>query len=207
MPESALSSWRRRGAWHGILAAGRFGVQDGPAGLFVTPVEDCGVAAVIGRGRDALDHYFARAHALTPPRTPAVAAGSDCALVWMGPDQWLALADDRSLPARLVEALGDNAAVSDQSDARAILRLRGPWLRHALAKGCPIDLHPKAFAPGDAVVTAIAHVGVHMWWLPDDDGLHVAVFRSMAGSFWSWLSGSSAEFGIQVGLSQPYGPR
>lgn len=204
MSEPAFSSWRRQGAWHGILAAGRFGAQDGPAGLLVTPVEERGVATVIGRGGDALDHYFARVHALTPPRTPAVAAGFGCALVWMGPDQWLALADDRSLPIRLVEALGDNAAVSEQSDARAILHLRGTRLRDALAKGCPIDLHPQAFAPGDAAVTAIAHMGVHMWWLPDDDGLHVAVFRSMAGSFWSWLFASSAEFGIHVVLPEPY---
>jgi sarcosine oxidase subunit gamma len=186
------------------LAAGRCGAQYGPAGVFVTPIEDRGVATVIGRGGDALDAYFLRAHALTPPRTPAVAAGSGCALVWMGPEQWLALADDRLFPTRLVEALGENAAVSDQSDARAILHLRGPRLRDALAKGCPIDLHPDAFEPGDAAVTAIAQVGVHIWWLPDDDGLHVAVFRSMASSFWSWLFASSAEFGIQVVLPEPH---
>jgi sarcosine oxidase subunit gamma len=201
--EPARSSWRRQGAWHRILAAGRFGAQDGPAGVFVTPVEGLGVATVIGRAADALDAYFARAHALTPPRTPAVATGSGCTLVWTGPDQWLALADDRAFPARLVGALGDSAAVSDQSDARAILRLRGPRLRDALAKGCPIDLHPDAFGPGDAAVTAIAQVGVHMWWHPDEDGLHVAVFRSMAGSFWSWLSASAAEFGCQVVLPEP----
>jgi heterotetrameric sarcosine oxidase gamma subunit len=204
--EPARSSWRRQGAWHGILAAGRFGAQDGPAGVFVTPVEDCGVATVIGLGADALDTYFARAHALTPPRTPAVAAGCGCALVWTGPDQWLALADDRAFPARLVEALGGSAAVSDQSDARAILHLRGPRLRDALANGCPIDLHPDAFGPGDAAVTAIAQVGVHIWWLPDDHGLHVAVFRSMAGGFWSWLFASAAEFGCQVAQSQPHAP-
>jgi methylglutamate dehydrogenase subunit D len=196
--EPAHSSWRRQGAWHGILAAGRFGAQDGPAGLIVTQVADRGVATVIGRGGEGLDHYFVRTYALTPPRRPAVAAGSGCALVWMGPDQWLALADDRSLPTRLVEALGENAAVSDQSDARAIVHLRGPRLRDALAKGCPIDLHPQAFAAGDAAVTAIAQMGVHIWWLPGDDGLHMAVSRSMAGSFWSWLSAAAAEFGLQV---------
>jgi heterotetrameric sarcosine oxidase gamma subunit len=201
--EPARSSWRRQGAWYGILAAGRFGAQNGPAGVFVTPVEDRGVATVIGRGEDALDADFARAHALTPPRTPAVAVGAGCALVWAGPDQWLALADDRSFPTRLVEALGDNASVSDQSDGRAILHLRGPRLRDALAKGCPIDLHRDAFKPGDAAVTAIAEVGLHMWWLPGDDGLHVAVFRSMAGSFWSWLLACSAEFGCQVVIPEP----
>jgi sarcosine oxidase subunit gamma len=166
--------------------------------VFVTPVEDCGVATVIGRGGSEIDAYFAGTHALAVPRTPAAAAGSGCALVWAGPDQWLAVSDERALPARLAEGLGQNAAVSDQSDARGIVHVRGPRMRAALAKGCPIDLHPSAFRPGDAAVTVIAHVGAHLWWLPGDDGLHVAVFRSMTGSFWSWLSASAAEFGLQV---------
>jgi sarcosine oxidase subunit gamma len=71
-------------------------------------------------------------------------------------------------------------------------------MRDALAKGCPIDLHPRAFAAGNAAITVIAHIGIHLWRLPFDDGLYVALFRSMAGSFWSWLHASAAEFGLEV---------
>ena len=35
------------------------------------------------------------------------------------------------------------AAVSDQSDSRLVLRLSGPRVRDVLAKGVPLDLHPK----------------------------------------------------------------
>jgi sarcosine oxidase subunit gamma len=174
--------------------------QHGVAGVIATPIEHCGIATVIARhdaGR-ALADYFISSHGVTPPARPAVATGRNCTLVWEGPDQWLAVSRDRTWPAKLAAELGGIAGVSDQSGGRALLHLRGVRMRDVLAKGCPIDLHPRAFAAGDAAVTIIAHIGVHLWRLPSDDGLHVAVFRSMAGSFWNWLHASAAEFGLEV---------
>jgi methylglutamate dehydrogenase subunit D len=194
-------AWRPCGAWNGILTPGGSGAQTGgAAGVIATPLENYGMATVIAHhgGRGALDDYFASAHGMTLPAAPRVACGRDCTLVWDGPDQWLALSPDRTFPGNLTAALGGIAAVSDQSGGRALLHLRGARMRDALAKGCPIDLHPRAFAPGDAAVTVVAQIGVHLWRLPSDDGVHVALFRSMAGSFWSWLHASAAEFGIEV---------
>jgi methylglutamate dehydrogenase subunit D len=198
--ELARVAWRRRGAWDGILVPGRSGAQDGPPGVTVTPLEQYGVASIIVRhdsGR-ALHDYFTSTHGVTPPSTAAVASGRDCALVWAGPDQWLAVSSDRSWPAKLAKELGGIAAVSDQSDGRALLHVRGARMRDALAKGCPIDLHPRSFAAGGAAVTLVAQVGVHLWQLSTVDGLHLAVFRSMAASFGSWLHASAAEFGVEV---------
>jgi heterotetrameric sarcosine oxidase gamma subunit len=79
-----------------------------------------------------------------------------------------------------------------------VLRIGGPRARAALAKGCPLDLHPRAFGPGDTAVTAIAHVGVQLWQLDDAPTYELAVPRSMAKSFWTWLSASAAEFGLAV---------
>jgi sarcosine oxidase subunit gamma len=119
-------------------------------------------------------------------------------LIWAGPQQWLAISEDRAAPERLARALEGLAAVSDQSDGRAVLRLSGPKLRDTMAKGCPVDLHPRAFRPGDTALTAIAHIGVQLWQLDEAPTFEIAVFRSMAGSFWRWLSGSAAEFGLEV---------
>jgi sarcosine oxidase subunit gamma len=108
--------------------------------------------------------------------------------------------DDGFLPA-LRAALGDCAAISDQSGGGAVLRLAGPRVREVLAKGVMIDLHPSTFAPGDVAVTAAAHVGLTLWRLPDDATgavFEVAVARSLAGSFWHWLAASAAEYGLAV---------
>jgi sarcosine oxidase subunit gamma len=98
----------------------------------------------------------------------------------------------------LSERLGHAASVSDQSDARAILRLSGPRARDALAKGLAVDLHPKAFGPGDAAQSVIALIGAHLWQIDDAPTYEIAVFRSYAGSFAEFIAASAAEYGIAV---------
>jgi sarcosine oxidase subunit gamma len=92
------------------------------------------------------------------------------------------------------------AAIADQSDGQAVLRVSGQKVREALCKLVPIDLHPRAFGVGDVAVTVAAHIGVTLWRLPDELNGHaafeIAVYRSLAGSFWAALSASAAEFGL-----------
>jgi sarcosine oxidase subunit gamma len=151
-----------------------------------------------GEGDRILTDYFISRFGVEPPQLPRVVAGESLDLVWSGPSQWLALSSRTDMPAELAAALAGIAAVSDQGDARAILRLSGPHVRDALVKGCPVDLHARAFRRGDTVITAIGGIGVQLWWMDVDDALHLAVPRSMAGSFWSWLLPSAQEFGVEV---------
>jgi methylglutamate dehydrogenase subunit D len=87
--------------------------------------------------------------------------------------------------------------VADQSDARLVLRLSGPSVRDILVKGVPVDLHPKAFKPGDVAVTLVAYIGVQLDML-DDATFQLTAPRSMAGSFWSWLTAAATEFGYEI---------
>jgi sarcosine oxidase subunit gamma len=70
-------------------------------------------------------------------------------------------------------------------------------VREVLAKGVPLDLHPKVFKPGDVATTLVAYIGVQLDML-DDATFQLTTPRSTAGSFWSWLSASAAEFGYDV---------
>jgi heterotetrameric sarcosine oxidase gamma subunit len=196
--ESAL--WTPRSAWAGILPAGRVGLAAGPAGVTASPRENLGLATVIARAgqADELRATLVALYGIEAPIRPIVAHGSGLDLVWAGPEQWLAVSTDRAVVDHLARELNGLAAVSDQSDGRALIRLSGPQARETLAKGCPIDLHPRAFRPHDTALTAIAHVGVHLWQVDNAPTYDVAVFRSLAGSFWRWLSASAAEFGLDV---------
>jgi sarcosine oxidase subunit gamma len=198
-----MAAWQPRGPWAGIIAPGPFGAT-GQAGTSIATRDGLGIASLIATegGRDAL------AAALKPlglalPATPRAVFANGHSLIWAGPEQWLLVAETRAGFAELLRGLGAVAAVSDQSDGRATLRLSGPKIRDALAKGCMIDLHPAAFPVGAAALTSIAYMGVQLWRLPDDAETGEPVFeimtaRSMAGSFWSWLSGSAAEFGCMM---------
>jgi heterotetrameric sarcosine oxidase gamma subunit len=194
--------WTPRGAWHNLVNPGRLGRLEGNPGVFVELSQHLGLASVIG-GEDRLDD-LARAvstsYQLILPTTPRVARANGLELIWSGRNQWLAASAAPDIARQLATDLKGLAAVSDQSDARAVLRLAGPRVRETLSKGCMVDLHPSAFGAGDVAITAIAHIGVHLWQVDKAPTYELAVFRSMARDFWFWLSNSAAEFGLEVSV-------
>jgi sarcosine oxidase subunit gamma len=203
MAEAAKAggAWAPRGAWAGIASPGHVGAP-GKAGVTARLLDGFGLASLIVAPGDmaALTKMAESRLGATLPQTPKIVTGAACEAIWSGPGQWLLRTPSREGVAALMP-LSAHGALSDQSDGRAAVRVSGPRVRDMLAKGVMLDLHPEAFAVGDAALTGIAHVGVHLWRLPD--GPEGAVFeimapRSMAGSFWSWFAASVAEFGCQV---------
>jgi sarcosine oxidase subunit gamma len=88
--------------------------------------------------------------------------------------------------------------VSDQSDGRTVIRISGPRTRDTLAKGLPIDLDLRAFPENGAATSVISLMGVQLWQVDDTPAYDIAIFRSLSGSFWRWLTASAAEFGYEV---------
>ena len=122
------------------------------------------------------------------------------AFIWSGPDQWLARrhpAPAVGMEAALAGPFAKFAAIVDQSHGRTLLRVTGPRVRDALAKGLAIDLHPREFKTGYAALTAVAHIGVHCWQTDGRPTYDFAVPRGFALSFWHWLEASAAEFGLE----------
>lgn len=199
---ATTANWMPRSAWAGILPDGRFGLE-GATGVRVAAREGLGIASLIAPAdkANALAQAVKARFALDLPQSPAITRADTHAAVWTGPGQWLLMADEGAGFTETLAALSAFVAVADQGSARAVLRISGPRVRETLAKGCMIDLHPTAFPVGMTALTSIAHIGVHLWRLPDDpDGavFEIMVARSMAGSFWSWFAASVAAFGCEV---------
>jgi sarcosine oxidase subunit gamma len=188
-----------RSALHGFARPGRHGA--GAAGLTIEERTDLSFASVIAkRGkRDALVSAVETAYGVALPNGPRRVSRGSVTFAGTGPDQWMASAEGaeaQNFAARVRGRIGLFAAVADQTDARLVLRLSGPQVRAVLAKGVPLDLHPKVFKPGDVATTLVAYIGVQLDRI--DDTFQLTAPRSMAGSFWSWLSASAAEFGYEV---------
>lgn len=180
---------------------GRSGRTEGEPGVTVRPRDDLAMAKLIARkGRaDDLAAAIRSRYGLDLPVTPKRVERGGLAFIWSGPGQWLTVAEDgRDLARELSETVGAFAAVSDQSDGLAVLRVSGPHARDALIKGVGLDLHPRAFGPGDAALTVIAHIGVQLWQLDDRPSYEIVIYRSFAGSLWRWLEASAAGFGCAV---------
>ncbi len=116
--------------------------------------------------------------------------------LWLGPDEWLVVAstDPVALADQLTAAVGEEPGlVLDVSANRTILELTGPHARAVLEKGCPVDLHPRAFGPGRAVSTTLARVPV-LLWQTGDDTYRLLPRSSFADYVARWLLDAMVEF-------------
>ena len=185
--------------------AGTFG-KPGEPGVRIAPFHPQAALCVIAR-RGRAQALIARAHerhGLALPATPARALAEALAAVWIAPGQWLILSpgEPDALAARLAEDFADLASIVDQSDARAFFDVSGPRARDALAKMLPIDLAAVQFSPGSAAITLAGHIGVLIWQDDARPTYTLGVTRSIAGSFWHWLTQSAAEYGYEVGAAR-----
>ena len=195
---------RPRSAFDGLLTPGdRGGRDDGEPGVRFAERTGLALAGVVARrGRTGeLAVAAERAFGIALPTTPRRVAGAELEASWAGPRQWLFLTDEAVVPdlaVRLASAFKGLASVTDQSEARAIVRIAGPRARDLLAKGCSVDLHPAEFGPGRTAVTVIAHINVQIWQTDERPTFEVAVARSFAPSLWRFLAASADEFGYVV---------
>jgi sarcosine oxidase subunit gamma len=118
-------------------------------------------------------------------------------VLWLGPDEWLVVsrADGPAVAAELREALaGDPGSVVDVSANRTTLELSGPAARQVLEKGCPLDLHPRAFGPGRAVSTTVGPVAALLWQVDDVPTYRLLPRSSFADYLARWLIDAMGEY-------------
>lgn len=190
-------------ALQGLALPGRYGAANGGPGVVLSERADLALAAVMVRkgASEALARRVRAVFGLDLPTTPRRATRGSLAFVWAGPGCWLAVTEGRdgtSLEELLRHDLSNLASISDQSDGRAVVRIAGGRARDVLAKGVPVDLNPRVFTAGDAAVTTVGHIAVHLWQLDETPTYEFAVFRSYAAAFWRWLVDSAAEFGAVI---------
>ncbi|WP_289052807.1 sarcosine oxidase subunit gamma family protein, partial [uncultured Methylobacterium sp.] len=156
MAEAARALWQSRSPWVGLARPGRHGAATGAPGMHVALRDGLGLATIVAAdGCEAVLADRLLAFGGLPEPGKARFTG-ERGLVWSAPGQWLAVAEEPGVLSGLAEELHGLAAVTEQSDSRAVLRLTGPRAGDALRKGVAVDLHPRAFGPGDAAVTVIA---------------------------------------------------
>jgi sarcosine oxidase subunit gamma len=118
-------------------------------------------------------------------------------VLWLGPDEWLVVSQlpAEALVAALQEAVADaHAAVVDVSANRTVLELTGAAGRAVLEKGCPLDLHPRAFGPGQAVSTTLARIPLILWQV-GPESYRLLPRSSFADYVARWLLDAAQEFG------------
>jgi sarcosine oxidase subunit gamma len=133
------------------------------------------------------------------PRSPnSLTAGpGPLKVLWLGPDEFLVMTPvGREAPVAqaLRRAAGEDAyaAVVELGCGQTVIELAGPRAREILAKGCPLDLHPRVFGPGCCAQSRLARSLVTIAQIDAGPRFELIVRRSFADYLWQWLVDASA---------------
>lgn len=141
---------------------------------------------------------------LALPTAGTVSMAGSRRILWLGPDEWLAVCADGDAGAlvfALEQALtGAHALVSDVSHSRCILGLSGSDARHVLMKGCSLDLDPVAFADGRCAQSALARAHMLLHQISDAPCYHIYAHRSFADYVYCWLEDAAGEYELVPGM-------
>jgi len=124
------------------------------------------------------------------PKTRRIVHGKTGSAVWMSGDELLLITDytqsDFSIATIETKLKGMHFLATNVSDARAVFEISGPNARDVLAKGAPIDLSTRGFAPGDIRRTRMGQVAAAIW-MEEDESFRLICFRSVADFMFEWL--------------------
>ncbi|MEU0797585.1 sarcosine oxidase subunit gamma family protein [Amycolatopsis sp. NPDC005961] len=119
-------------------------------------------------------------------------SGHGVDILWMGPDEYLVLAEPGRQAELEASLSGESAAVVDVSAQRNVVRLTGSHARDVLAHGCSIDLDPSVSPPGTCVQTLLARTGIVL--MVREEGFTILVRQSFSDYFEAWLADASLEY-------------
>ena len=186
----------------GLAAKARGGPAEG-AGVVLRECSHRAQLCLRGRPVGGFEERVEKVLGIRPPLESGSAATHGHGVVlWLGPDEWLAVFRDERRE-ELLSALRDalaplHAAVVDVSHARSVVALAGPHARSVLQKGCHLDLHPLRFRAGNVAQSRFARCHILLHQTDDAPAYDLYVQRSFARYLWSWLEDAAAEYGVAI---------
>lgn len=159
-----------------LLAAARFSIRGGD-----TAIGAMGAAVGLAFPRDAC----------------RAAERSGLAALWLGPDEWLLIAeggDHDDLYARLTTVSTEPASVVDISERQVAIGVSGPKAVDVLAAFNALDLDEAAFPVGMCTRTLFGKAEVVLW-RKADDAFRIEVWRSFAPYVLGCLAEATREYG------------
>jgi sarcosine oxidase subunit gamma len=211
-----VESYLRQSALAHLGLEGRGEAARGDAGLAMTERPHRGMVNLrLDPGNAEAMAALEAAFGFALPTTANETAGDgDTIALWLGPDEWWLVVPGPEpeagpeLAEKLRAALaGHFAAATEVGESRTCIRVSGPKARALLQKGCPLDLHPRAFAAGACAQSILAKAGVTLHLFADESAAQagaegpvfdIYVARSYAEYLWAWLEDAGAEYGVAV---------
>ncbi len=137
-----------------------------------TPAAMTAIAPFKGQS-EALSEALQAAHGMAFPAAGRATGKAGSRVIWFGRDMALLIGAEADA------SLAGHAALTDQSDGWAVVRLEGEQAEEVLARLTPLDLRASQFKRGHTARSEEAHM-MGSITKTGDDAFMVMVFRSMA---------------------------
>jgi len=133
-----------------------------------------------------------------PIEANTMVESGDYRIYWLGPDEWLLITPtgkQGQVQSELRNALdGVFSSVVDNSSGLTLVEVAGENAGPLLATGCPFDLHPRVFKPGQCAQTRLAKAGMTIAPMNDESGFEIIIRRSFADYLLLWLQDAALVF-------------
>ena len=160
------------------------------------PGQRCAVLRLRAADADLL----ARANGALGALLPLDANRANGDLLWLAPGEWLLVDCSEEVLKRLGDAL-DRATfhIADITHGRMALSLTGAPARALLARGCSLDLHPRAFPHGSCAQSVFAQIPAIIHFRSDTPEYRLYLDSSFEAYAMAWLCRAAAFFpGIEL---------
>ena len=122
--------------------------------------------------------------------------------LWLGPASWLLVAAGKAawvdFDARRDALNAVGGALFDVTASRVAWTVAGAHAATVLAKGCPLDFHPRAFAEGACAQSLFGHMNALVYRRATAPAFTLLVARSVSRDVWLALCKSAAPYGYEV---------
>lgn len=153
----------------------------------LTPMEPR-IRISLRAGPDAYSAIKSAIGAALPQSPGGTATGTDISALWIGPDEWLLIADQSSDLIASLNKAAKTALISavDVSHRNTAIEVAGRNAATAINGGCPRDLSLAAFPVGNCSRTILGKAEIILWRL-DEDRFHLECWRSFSDYVWKFL--------------------
>ena len=144
-----------------------------------------------------------------PTKANTTARSDTLTALWLGPRSWLLVAGGASslidFPEKCDAINRQRGALFDVSASRVAWSITGPRAADVLAKGCPLDFHPRAFTAGACGQSVYGHVNVLVEKHDQTPTFVLMVARSFARDVERALVAAALQYGFDVLAPRRYG--
>ena len=131
------------------------------------------------------------------PEPLKVKSNNSTRILWMGPDNWLVISDNKNIYDTFKNDFSDkDFAITDLSHSRTIIEIEGSLVREVIKKGSPLNIND--LKEGDCSNSIFHAITITLDFISDSpEVLRILCLRSFGESLYHSITDACLEFGYK----------